>query len=87
MTKQKLFDQKKHEILLHLYYRNHLMPYILYPTLQTLGNVETSRLFYRRKTGQCFDRSARNGQEGIVGKERGSQACLVAFYGIGQERD
>ena len=87
MTIQKLFDQKKHEILLHLYYRNHLMPYILYPTLQTLGNTDASGVFYRRKTGQRFDRSARNGQEGIVGKGRGSQACLVAFHGIGQERD
>ena len=63
------------------------MPCILHPTHQTLGNADASGVFYRRKTGQRVDRSARNGQVGIVGKGRGSQACLVAFYGIGQERD
>lgn len=63
------------------------MPGIMLPTHQALGNSDAGGVFYRRKTGQRFDRSARNGQEGIVGKGRGSQACLVAFYGIGQERD
>lgn len=46
------------------------MPVILHPTHQALGNADTGRVYYRRKTGQCIDRSARNRQDDIVGRKQ-----------------